>query len=371
MTLVELRDRTAEWFAGLGIASAKLDAEVLIGHALGIQRLHFITDGARPLSDDELTACRALVRRRGKREPVAYILGQREFYSRDFAVDGRVLIPRPETEHLVELAARWLKEGRPAGEVVAELDDDADEEPAEEMGAYVPGVETEVVYDEGAAADDEGEVHVELDPDVAAEQTAAAAPGGGPGADAGAGTTDSGTSATPPSAGVVLDYGTGSGAIAITLAAEVDGLRVLAVDVSADALEVAKANAATHGVDDRVGFVPSDGLSRVPARFRGALRAIVANPPYVAEETRETLMPDVRDWEPAGALFCGPDPLLHYRRLAAEGREWLARDGFVAMEVGAGQASDVADLLRAAGWRDVEVRRDLAGIPRVVAAWAS
>jgi len=365
MTLVELRDRTAEWFAGLGIESAKLDAEVLIGHALGIQRLHFITDGTRPLSDDELSACRELVRRRGKREPVAYILGSREFYSRDFAVDRRVLIPRPETEHLVELAARWLTDGRPAGEVISELDDDADDEPVEEMGAYVPGVETEVVYDEGAADDDEGEVRVELDPDVAAAQS-----GDGPTpGDAARGSDDDGANAAPHSAGVVLDYGTGSGAIAITLATEVDGLRVLAVDVSSEALEVAKANAASHGVDDRVGFVPSDGLSRVPARFRGSLRAIVANPPYVPEDTRETLMPDVRDWEPEGALFCGPDALLHYRRLAAEARDWLAADGFVAMEVGAGQASEVAELLRGAGWHSVEVRRDLAGIPRVVAAW--
>ncbi len=366
MTLIELRERTETWFAGLGIDSARLDAEVLIAHALGLQRLAFITERDRPLSEEELTACRELVRRRGKREPVAYILGTREFFSRDFAVDGRVLIPRPETEHLVDLALQWLTRGRPQGEIVAELDQDADEdEDGAPMGALVPGVETTVVYDEVEAASDGDEVRVELNPDAVSpmpqnEDQAADEPAASP--------AESGTAPAAP-AGVVLDYGTGSGAIAITLAAEVPGLRILALDISKDALEVAKENATTHEVADRVGFVHSDGLSRVPPRFRGQLRGIVANPPYVPVETKASLMPDVRDWEPEEALFAGDDALLHYRRLATEAKDWLAAGGFLAVELGQGQAEEVAGVLLEHGWHNVVVQRDLAGIPRVVAGW--
>ena len=367
MTLIELRERTEKWFAGLGIDSARLDAEVLIAHALGLQRLAFITERDRPLSEEELAACRELVRRRGKREPVAYILGAREFFSRDFAVDGRVLIPRPETEHLVDLALQWLKRGKPQGEIVAELDYDEDEDEDDgPMGAWVPGVETTVEYDEVEADSDGDEVRVELDPDA----VDALALNEGAAADEQAPSSPAEPDTAPAApAGVVLDYGTGSGVIAITLAAEVPGLRVLALDISKDALELAKENATTHEVAGRVGFVHSDGLSRVPPRFRGQLRGVVANPPYVPVETKASLMPDVRDWEPEEALFAGDDALLHYRRLAAEAKDWLAAGGFLAVELGQGQAEEVAGLLVEHGWRDIVVQRDLAGIPRVVAGW--
>jgi release factor glutamine methyltransferase len=356
MTLIELRERTETWFAGLGIPSARLDAEVLIGHALGIQRLTFITDGTRPLTDEELEACRELVRRRGKREPVAYILGSREFFSREFAVDERVLIPRPETEHLVDLALLWLTRGPPEGEVIAELDPQGSSpEHKPEMTAALPGVETSVEYDEQAPLSDAPVGGIEPLASVMTESSV-------------------GPSALPEpdgdDAGVVLDYGCGSGAIAITLATEQTALRVLAVDISREALDVARTNAETHSVADRIGFVSSDGLQRVPPRFRGSLRAIVANPPYVPLETAASLSPDVRDWEPQGALFAGDDPLMHYRRLACEGRDWLAHGGFLAMEVGIGQADEVAELLRVESWKRITIKKDLAGIPRVVAGWA-
>jgi len=362
MTLIELRIRTETWFAGLGIPSARLDAEVLIAHALDVSRMAFITQGDRPLNDEELEACRELVRRRGKREPVAYILGTREFFSRDFAVDERVLIPRPDTEHLVDLALQWLRVGRVVGEVVAELDEPGPEtSDEEEFAAFVPGVETTVEYEE-PTADGTGAVAVVLEPGAQVEAARPATPPE-------ASTHAAPEPATAPSAGVVLDYGTGSGAIAITLAAEIPGLRVLALDISRDALEVARANAETHEVAGRIGFVPSDGLERVPARFRGALRAIVANPPYVPMETVSELAPDVKEWEPHGALFAGEDALMHYRSLARDAGQWLAADGFLALEVGIDQAAPVSALLAESGWRDITVQRDLAGIPRVVAAW--
>jgi len=280
--VADLLKTTTDWFASRGIGSPRLDAELLLGHVLELERLQLYTSFDRPLDSAELDRFRVLVRRRGAdREPVAYILGVKEFYSRDFAVDGRVLIPRPDTEVLVDLALERL--------------------PAD-------------------------------------------------------------------SDGVVADYGTGSGAIAVTLAAERPSLRVLALDLSPEALEVARTNAATHGVDDRIGFVRSDGLERLPERFVGGLAAIVANPPYISAEDRPTLAPEILKHEPHGALFPGPDPLLHYRRLAAEGRRWLAPEGFVAMEVGHGQADDVVALLEDAGWTDVVVRSDLARIDRVVSA---
>jgi len=277
--VAQLLKTTTDWFAGRGIGSPRLDAELLLGQVLGLERLQLYTKFDRPLSPEELDAFRELVLRRGGHEPVAYILGRKEFWSRDFAVDARVLVPRPDTEVLVDAALERL-----------------------------------------------------------------------------------------PDQGVVLDYGTGSGAIAITLACERPGLKVLALDVSRDALEVAKANAATHEVTDRVGFVRSDGLSGLPARFEGGLAAIVANPPYVPLGDRPDLPPDVRKHEPDLALFPGPDPLVHYRGLAGQGRRWLADGGFVAAEVGAGQATDVAGLFAAAGWSATEVRSDLARIERVVVA---
>ena len=279
--LSELLSKTASFFAGRGIETARLDAELLLGDVLELDRLHLYTSFDRPMTETELDAYRVLVKRRAKREPVAYILGRKEFYGRDFRVDPRVLIPRPDTEVLVD-------------EVLERLPGDAH--------------------------------------------------------------------------GVVADYGTGSGAIAITLAAERPGLNVLGLDISREALSAAKENAAALEVAARVGLLRSDGLGGIPERFAGELLAVVSNPPYVAEEDRAGLMPEVRDHEPPGALFASPDPLLHYRKIASEGRRWLAPGGFVSVEVGAGQAGEVSAIFEGSGWTDVQVRADLARHDRVVSA---
>ena len=278
MNVTELLKTTTAWFKDRGIDTARLDAELLLSHVLELPRMKLYTSFDRPLVSAELDGYRALVRRRGRREPVAYILGEREFYGRPFAVDPRVLIPRPDTEVLID-------------EVLARIDEDA--------------------------------------------------------------------------AGVVVDYGTGSGAIALTLAAERPGLKLLAVDVSADALEVARANAEALELADRVGFVRSDGFARVPDRFRGELLAIVSNPPYIREDERAALMPDVRDHEPGLALFAGNDGLEHYRRIA-QAAPWLQAGGLVAVEVGQGQSDAVQALFAGAGLTELTVRKDLAGVERVV-----
>ena len=280
MNLAELLKTTTGWFRERGIDSARLDAELLLSHVLQVPRMTLYTSFDRPLSPDELDRYRGLARRRGRREPVAYILGEREFYGRSFTVDRRVLIPRPDTEVLID-------------EVLARLPEEAD--------------------------------------------------------------------------GIVLDYGTGSGAIALTLAAERPSLKLLALDVSADALDVARANAAALELSERVGFVRSDGFARLPGRFRGGLAALVSNPPYVREDERPGMMPDVRDHEPGLALFAGADGLHHYRQIA-ETVDWLAPGGLVAVEVGQGQSAAVQAIFERAGLTDLRVRKDLSGIDRVVLA---
>jgi len=262
-----VRSAAARLEAG-GSGSARLDAEVLIAHALGVARTDLFTD---PLRQVDPAAVEPLLARRERREPVAYIVGTKAFRRLDLAVSPAVLVPRPETEHLVEAAL-----GLPAG-------------------------------------------------------------------------------------ARVCDVGTGSGAVALALKQERPDLRVVATDVSREALAVAKANARYHELE--VELVLGDLLSAV----EGRIDAVVSNPPYVAESERETLPPDVLEFEPAAALFAGEDGLDVIRRLVPEA---AARDvRFLATEVGAGQATLVRQLLRNSGFEQVEAVHDLAGIPRVVVGW--
>ncbi|MBI5103671.1 MAG: peptide chain release factor N(5)-glutamine methyltransferase [Solirubrobacterales bacterium] len=252
---------------GARVATPELDAEVLLAHALGVDRAALWLDRDRAVAGDATRWFRDAVRRRAvERVPVAYLTGTRGFRHLDLAVDERVLIPRPETEHLVEAAL-----GLPAG----------------------------------------ARVH---------------------------------------------DVGTGSGAVALALKDERPDLVVSASDVSEDALAVARANAARLGLD--VSFARADLLHGVG----GDLDAVVSNPPYVERDA--PLPPDVARHEPAGALFAGADGLAVIRPLCTQAA--ATRVTFLAMEVGAGQAPAVRALVAAAGFPEVEVIRDLAGIERVV-----
>jgi release factor glutamine methyltransferase len=164
-----------------------------------------------------------------------------------------------------------------------------------------------------------------------------------------------------PEGARVADVGTGSGCIAVTLALEWRTARVYAVDLSADALRIARRNAATHRAD--VGFVRADLLGS----FAGAsLDAVVSNPPYVPEPDRAGMAREVRDWEPETALFAGQEGMDIYRRLIPEAARVLRPGGLLAMEFGFGQAEAMRAML--AGWKHVEIRNDLAGIPRVALA---
>lgn len=275
--------RVAAWMTddlkSRGIENPRLDAELLVAHSLGIDRVRLYMELDRPLDEGERAGIRELALRRRKREPVAYLIGSREFYGRRFRVTPDVLIPRPDTETLIEAALeRWP----------------------------------------------EGEARV-------------------------------------------LDLGTGSGAIAITLAAERPPARVDATDISAAALAVARDNAERLGVMDRIRFLEGDLFA--PVRDE-RYDLIVSNPPYVAETERAALMPDVRDFEPSAALFAGPSGLAIHERIAAGVRDRLVPGGAVLVEVGAGQASKVAALFEANGLTNVTIHRDLGKIERVVRATA-
>jgi release factor glutamine methyltransferase len=163
----------------------------------------------------------------------------------------------------------------------------------------------------------------------------------------------------------ILDVGTGSGAIAIALAANLPAARIIATDISAPALDVARRNAERHRVAGRVQFLEGDLLAPVAGQ---QFDLIVSNPPYVPETDRDSLSVEVRDFEPAQALFAGGDGLAIYRRLLPAAFDALVHGGFVLLEIGYGQQTTVSVLLAEAGFKDAEFTPDLQGIPRVVSA---
>jgi release factor glutamine methyltransferase len=259
-------------FAAAGIDTARLDAELLLAEATGRDRAQLVASPELAVDAAAARAFGGMVRRRVRREPVAYILGRRGFRRIELGVDRRVLIPRPETELLVELA-------------------------------------------------------VELEPRT------------------------------------VVDVGTGSGAVALAVADEVPGATVVATDTSLDALAVAKANADRLGLAGRVRFE----LTSLPQDLEVDL--LVANLPYVPAGDLRGLEAEVAEHEPVVALSPGPTGLEAIEQLLGELATAAVRPRAVGLELGAGQAGTVAELMRRAGYERVEARRDLAGIERVVAGW--
>lgn len=272
---------SAKYLEGKGVGTSRLDAEHLLAHVLGVNRLQLYLDYDRPLAG-ELDDLRPLLRRRATREPLQYILGRQPFRTLDLIVDPAVLIPRPETELLVDQVLDW------------------------------------------------------------------ASSRGDPGLS-------------------VLDVGTGSGAIALALAEEGSFGHVVATDVSAEALSVARRNRSELGLDDRVEF--REGVFFEPIASGELFDVVVSNPPYVAEIEAPDLEPELREWEPAEALFGGQDGLDAVREIVAGAGKHLRAAGLLALEVGAGQTESVAALLRASGdYDEAEIRRDLTGRNRFVLA---
>ena len=276
-----LTRKAAEVFQERGIESARLEAELLLAHVLRMKRLDLYLQFDRPVTEAELETFRAAVRRRLRREPLQYIVGEASFRGLTLAVDRRVLIPRPETEVLAGAVLEWA-------------------------GALAPASEPRTL----------------------------------------------------------LDVGTGSGALAIALVAEGGFGSAVATDVSPGVLEVAAANARRAGVADRIVLRCGDLWAALAPKER--FDAIVSNPPYVAESERAQLAPEVRDWEPAEALFAGADGLGVITALVDGAATRLRPGGLLALEVGLGQATAVAQRVRGAGFADARIVRDLAGRERIV-----
>jgi release factor glutamine methyltransferase len=315
-TVKDVLQWTKSRFEERGLASPRLDAEILTAQALGVERVQLYVQFDRPLTAPELAAIRESVKRRQAGESVAYVIGKKEFYGLDFAVDARVLVPRPDTETLVEEAMERIGKAARAKNV-----------PSAAEAAPVEDAST-------------------AEPDTADAPAEAPAP------------------VAPPRANPrIADVGTGSGAIAVTLAKERPDAIVFATDLSPDALDVARANALRHGVT--VTFL--EGNLEAPLRTHAPFDLVTANLPYVRAGDLAGLPPEVRA-EPALALDGGPDGLTLVRRLVAAAPALLAPGGALVLEIGVGQAQETAALCRAAGLADVRVVRDLGKIERVVSA---
>ena len=274
-TVLKILDWTTQFFESKGVDGPRLDAELLLAHTLKMERVMLYAHFDRPMEAQELADYKALIKRRSAKEPIAYIVGSRGFWNFDFKVDPRVLIPRPDTERLIEIVLERAK-----------------------------------------------------DLDVKN----------------------------------VLDIGTGSGAIAITLKSEFQNISVTATDISNDALEVAKENATTLGF--AVDFLQSDLFSEITQTFD----IIVSNPPYVSENDKKMLSEDVIAHEPHLALFAD-DGLSIYKRLIPEAYEKINSGGLLALEIGYDQGKAVHDLCVAAGFSDVEIVKDYGGNARVVSGF--
>lgn len=279
-TALAYLELAAKFFAARNVASPRLDAELLLAEVLATDRVGVYLRFDRPLGRVEVDAYRALVKRRGEGEPVAHLLGRREFWSRTFVVTPDVLVPRPETELVVERALTLI------------------------------------------------------DADGGRERPLR-----------------------------VLDLGTGSGVLAVTLATELPKAQVTGIDVSPAALAVARRNAETLGVADRVHFLESDWTSALGPDER--FDVVVSNPPYVPSGELPELPAEVRR-DPALALDGGADGLAAYRRIADAAVRILVPGGVLLCEVGAGQAADVGSIFAAAGLGAIARFADLAGIDRVV-----
>lgn len=274
-TIKRVLDFATDYFTKAGIENPHLEAEILLACALNKKRIDLYVQFENALDKDELGRFKGFIQRRKNREPSAYITGVKSFMSLDFIVTKDVLIPRPETEMLVEAAIDISKEMQ------------------------------------------------------------------------------------NPS---ILDIGTGSGAVAISIARYVPNSKVTATDISRKALEVAYENAKRHGVSDRINFEANDLFPG-----SGKFDLIVSNPPYIKSDDIKTLAPEIKDHEPLSALDGGPDGLDHYRRILKEAKCHMTDNGHLLLEVGAGQSKDVTamaeSILKPAG---IKTRHDLNNIERLI-----
>jgi len=282
-TVRELMKSAIDHLQRKGFEEARLNVELLLSHVLNLQRIQLYLSFDKPLTAEELKRFRQAYERRLKREPVQYIIGSANFMGLQFCVDPHVLIPRPETETLIEqliLLCQRYPGDQPIG---------------------------------------------------------------------------------------LLDIGTGSGNIAVSAAKYIKQVHVTSIDISVEALNLARQNARAHGVDARVNFILADIFDSSLEIFHKPHDLVVSNPPYVSLDEWEQLQTEVREFEPSLAVTDGKDGFQFYREIASLLPAILHPGGSIALEVGYGQAEKVAQLLQTSGMQDLHIANDLQGIQRVVA----
>ncbi|MDH4101353.1 MAG: peptide chain release factor N(5)-glutamine methyltransferase [Nitrospirota bacterium] len=282
-TVIDLLKEATDFLTKKEVSrSPRLDVELLLADTLGLNRVGLYTNFEKKVTEQERTVFRELFKRRLNAEPVAYIRGKREFWGLEMEVSPAVLIPRPETEVLVEEAIKTV----------------------------------------GGKSD---------------------------------------------SALTILDLCTGSGCVAVALAKDLSEAKVWATDISAEALDVARRNAARHGVDSRVSFCAGDLWDAVSDQeLEGAVDMIVANPPYIPNTDIDGLERNVKDFEPLSALDGGNEGLDIIRRIIAEAPRFLKPSGALLMEIGYNQGVAVSALMEEKGFTEVRVLKDYCGLDRVV-----
>ncbi len=280
-TIAEVLKRASEYLREASVPNDLLDAQTLLAEALGRDRTYLIINFNRLLSDGERIKYQSLIERRAAGEPLQYITGHQEFFGLEFEVTPDVLIPRPETELIVEETIRIVQQA----------------------------------------------------------------------------------SFNRP---LIVDAGTGSGCIAVTLAREIDGLRAIATDISTAAIAVAKRNAARNVMSERIDFIVAnlfDAFADIPFAD-----IIISNPPYVSRHELPMLQREVRDWEPKVALTDFDDGLTFYRRLLSDAPARLKPGGYLICEMGYTQSDAISAMIDPAVWSDLRILKDLRGIPRTIVA---
>jgi len=281
MNIKELLKRSDQFLAERGIENSRLDAEVLMADLLDMERINLYVKYDYPLKSTEVDRYREMIKKRAQRVPAAYITEKKEFMSLEFKVKEGVLIPRPETENLVEAVIEYCRQNK-----------------------------------------------------LQSPQ--------------------------------IIDVGTGSGAIAVSLAHYLSEARVVGVDLSVQALKIARCNMEKHELSERMSILKSDLLAEFIKREIKEIDIIVSNPPYISEAEMKELSPEVKK-EPKTALKAGADGLDYYRRLIPEAEKVLKNGGKIFLEIGYQQAEAVSNLF-GENWTQVEVKKDYAENDRIVSA---
>jgi release factor glutamine methyltransferase len=314
MTVLEAIQKSTEFLAKKGVESPRLQTELLLAHLLKLPRMKLYLNFERTLAPAEVDGLREFIKRRGQREPLQHLTGSTSFCGLEIAVSRHALVPRPETELLAELGWEFLARLSP------------------ELERRSP------------ARPDGGEPQEPAGPEAGAP--------------------------------IALDFGTGSGCIAIALAVKCPSAKVVATDISADALALARQNAGRNNVAERIEFLQGDGFAALANESeRGQLvrelgdanprtgsphsfDLIVSNPPYIPSAEIATLQPEVRDFDPRAALDGGADGLDFYQKLAMEAKPFLKPGGKIMLEFGDGHAEAIGKIFEAEKWIVEAVKED-------------